>query len=272
MEGGRVSANHYTDQSYLLGEQYRDAANLSARMALHKRFSTTRQGWQQWLFEQLDLPADANVIELGCGNGALWWEKRERVPSGWRLTLTDLSPGMVAEARERLRELPQVVAVQTADIQALAFADGAFDAAMANHMLYHVLDVARALSEAQRVLRPGGHFYAATNGPNHMRELDDLVRNVAPGFSFLDPSAHFGLESGRAQLEPWFARVELRRYPDALEVTDVDALLAYIHSTYEGATLTEPQLARLRELAAGEIARRGAFHVTKDVGLFCCVV
>ena len=272
MEGGRVSANHYTDQTYLLDEQYRDATNLSARMALHQRFSTSSKGWHRWFFEQLELVPDDRILELGCGSGTLWWENRERVPSGWQLTLTDLSPGMVGEARERLSDLSQVVAAQTADIQALPFADGTFDAAIANHMLYHVPDVARALGEVRRVLRPNGRFYAATNGPAHMRELDDLVRAVAPELSFPDPGAHFGLETGRAQLEPWFVRVQLLRYPDTLEVTDLDALLAYIRSTYEGATPSDPQLSALREIAAGEIARRSAFHVTKDVGLFCCGV
>lgn len=263
--------NHYTDRTYLLDEQYRDATHLSARMALHQRFSTNPQGWQRWCFEQLDLPADTRIVEFGCGAGVLWRENHERIPSGWAITLTDLSPGMLAEARERLGELPQITDFQSADIQELPFADGAFDAAIANHMLYHVPDVAGALSEVRRVLQPTGVFYAATNGPSHMRELDSLVRAVAPERSFPDPSVHFGLETGWAQLEAWFTHVELVRYPDALEVTDLDALLAYIRSSYEGAALSAPQLATIRALATEEIVRRGAFHVTKDVGLFRCV-
>lgn len=98
------------------------------------------------------------------------------------------------------------------------------------------------------------------------------MRVVAPEPAISDPSAHFGLETGRAQLAPWFAHVELIRYPDALEVTDLDALLAYIRSSYEGAALSARQLTTLRELAAEELTRRGAFHVTKDVGLFCCAI
>lgn len=265
-----MSSNHYTDQTYLLAEQYRDATNLSARMALHQRFSTNPQDLPRWLFEQLDLAADAHIIELGCGNGALWWENRERIPPGWRITLTDLSPGMLAEARTRLGELTQVVEYRVADAQAIPFADDLFDAAIANHMLYHVPDVKLALSELRRVLRPAGVFYAATNGPQHMRELDDLVRTVEPALAFSDPSANFGLETGGSQLARWFDTIVLTRFPVALEVDDVEALVAYIRSTYEGAALTERQLTSLREMAAGEIAQRGAFHVTKDVGLFRC--
>lgn len=61
-----------TDQSYLRGEQYQDAANLNARIALHQRFGTAKIGWHPWVFDQLDLPPDACVLELGCGPGLLW--------------------------------------------------------------------------------------------------------------------------------------------------------------------------------------------------------
>ena len=45
-----------------------------------------------------------------------------------------------------------------ADVQALPFRDGAFDAIKATELLEHVPDVARALGECRRVLRPGGHL------------------------------------------------------------------------------------------------------------------
>ena len=45
-----------------------------------------------------------------------------------------------------------------ADVQALPFRDGAFDAVKATELLEHVPDVARALAECRRVLRPGGHL------------------------------------------------------------------------------------------------------------------
>src|SRR5262245_8596909 len=87
------------DASQLLKEQYRDASNLSARAQLHARFSTDRRGWFPWLFDRIELPTHARVLELGCGPGWFWWENRDRIAPGWEVTLTDFSPGMLDEAR-----------------------------------------------------------------------------------------------------------------------------------------------------------------------------
>ena len=51
-----------------LAEQYKDAANLGARIALHARFSTAEVNWYRWVFDYLELPEAARVLELGCGS------------------------------------------------------------------------------------------------------------------------------------------------------------------------------------------------------------
>ncbi len=58
-----------TDQNYLRGEQYQDAANLNARIALHQRFGTANIGWHPWVFEQLDLPPMPAFWSWAAGRG-----------------------------------------------------------------------------------------------------------------------------------------------------------------------------------------------------------
>lgn len=266
----------YTDRRYLLGEQYRDAGNLRARMALHERFSTNRYGWQRWVFDQLAVPVGGAVLELGCGPGQLWRENLDRVPAGWRVALTDFSPGMVAEARRQVGGHPAMVAFAVADAQALPLRDGSCDAVVANHMLYHVPDRGRALAEIRRVLRPGGRLYAATNGRAHLRELDELGRRLAPGTYPTAPASRgelaFSLEEGAAELARVFPRVELRRYEDGLVVTEAAPLVDYLLSM-PGADRWrrdhgEAERARLVTAVRSEIARDGAIRVTKATGLF----
>lgn len=261
-----------------VARQYRTPANLEARIALHRDYSTNPYPWTRWVRDQLDLPADARVLELGCGAGGLWAENRDRPPAGWGVTLTDLLDGMVTEARRALGDDPRF-AFAVADAQALPFGDASFDGVIANHMLYHVPERQRALREIDRVLRPGGALYAATNGERHMRELDDLVAPLvspAARAARQDATTGFTLENGLEQLERLFASVELRRHEDGLEVTEAAPLVAYALSRIDvrehldalDPETREREAARIaREVERG-LAREGVFRVTKDAGLF----
>jgi SAM-dependent methyltransferase len=245
------------DPSRLRAEQYHTDANLRARVALHQRSSTNPHGWYRWVFDQLDLPTDARVLEVGCGTGGLWAANTGRIPAGWRLILSDLSLGMLRMALGQVR-VPGVVA----DAAVLPVPDGCVDAVIANHMLYHASDRQQTLAEICRVLGPGGRLYAATNGRGHLAELGELL-----GERGWRDAESFGLENGPAQLARWFATVTVRRYPDALEVTEVEPLLAYARSL-AGLTVADPDgLARLQAAATAAIRTQGAFHITKDVGL-----
>ncbi|HET7034735.1 MAG TPA: class I SAM-dependent methyltransferase [Thermomicrobiaceae bacterium] len=260
-----------TDRRYLLDRQYRGGDNLATRMGLHERFSVNPLGWHRWVFEQLALPEGARILEIGCGLCALWRENRERLPDSWAITLADLSAGMLADARNGLGADRSRFGWLVADAQALPVADGSFDAVIANHMLYHVPDRPAAIAEFRRVLRPGGRLYAATNGLAHLREMEPLLPAGSPS----NHAGRFGLENGAAQLAHHFSRVELRRYPDALEITEAAAVPAYLRSLRPNRDLSAEQLAHLdhiQQLVEDEIRRRGAFYVTKDSGLFCCDV
>ncbi len=177
---------------------------------------------------------------------------------------------MLREAQRKLGESGRRFEFRCADVQELPFGDGGFDAVIANHMLYHVPDRPRALSEISRVLRAGGTLYAATNGGRTHAEMGWMRRVLDPGRTddtpFVSPLG-FSLENGGEQLSPWFAEVSLRRYEDALVVTEVGPLVDYLLS---GADADEfgPRVAELTDRLERELVLRGAIRITKDVGLF----
>jgi ubiquinone/menaquinone biosynthesis C-methylase UbiE len=268
----------YSDPEYVT-RQYRDAVNLEARITLHERFRTNPYGLPRWIFDQFEMPDGASILEVGCGSGRLWTTNQDRLPRQWNITLTDASPGMTSEAQFNLRESGQSFEFRVADVQRLPFASGRFDAVIANHMLYHVPDRPGALSEISRVLEHGGILYAATNGEHTQSEMGWMQRILDPsrpseGY-FREPLG-FSLENGAEQLSPWFSEVTLRRYEDALSITEVEPLVAYLlsgsaaHAALRESSREEFDL-RVSELVGRleqELASQGTIRIHKDTGLF----
>lgn len=266
-----MTGHPHQNQQALLEHQYADSGNLSARANLHERFSTNKAGWHPWTFDQYEFPARAHLLELGCGPAWTWRHNQHRIPAGWHITLTDFSPGMVAEAHAALQNDARF-AFKQCDAQALPFDDAAFDGVIANHMLYHVPDIAQAVREVHRVLKPGGLFYAATNGERHLQEIHTLGRRFAPGiFEKMRQEFKanpFRLEDGAQVIEEMFPQVEKRLYEDALVVTEVEPLVAYMLSMALTELKTEDRVTALRELIAEEMSATGAIMITKDSGIF----
>ena len=271
-----------TNQEYLRTEQYKDASNLEARIALHQRFSTNPYPWHRWVFDHIDVPANARLLELGCGPAKLWAENANRIPRTWEVTLSDFSEGMLTEAKRNVRNFSGSFSFRQLDAQNISFDDATFDAVVANHMLYHVPDIPKALSEIRRVLKPGGKFYAATNGAGHLQNLKSLEAqflgdNLEHNFREALGSRSFSLQNGEALLEPFFPHVTLHPYEDALEVTEVEPLIAYllsmisvtraVSSAADKAAFGE-KVETLRAHLKGRLEAEESIHIGKEMGLF----
>lgn len=246
-----------------VSDQYRNASNLHARIGLHERFSTNKYGFFRWEFDQLNLPSPSHVLELGCGSGLLWIKNRDRIPAGWDVTLSDLSPGMLQEARDNLQAIPRLFKYEVIDAQSIPFEDETFDAVVANHMLYHVPDRPKALSEIYRVLKPNGYFYAATNGRTSPRGSIGIRDWIVSGI--YKESEDFNLEAGGSEIAQWFSAVTPHRYEDSLAVTEVKPLVDYVRS---GKRLSDEEVQEFERAVEKEIALHGVIHIPKAPGMF----
>lgn len=261
------------DPNFLKNDQYKNAANLNARIYLHAQFSTNKYGWQRFVFDFFTpLPPNARVLEVGCGPGTLWVQNADRIPSGWDITLTDFSDGMLKDAQQNLKAIPRPFKYQIANAMELPFEDATFDAVIANHMLYHVPDRPKALSEFRRILKPGGWLFSATNGDKHLFELEQMLFQLDPDnpnnvSKMRQNAVDFGLKTGAGQLEAFFSDVQLHLYEDALEVTEATPLIAYIGSMTWGA-LKSKQVRGLADYITQTMIQQGSIHITKETGLF----
>jgi SAM-dependent methyltransferase len=229
----------------------------------------------QWVFDQLRFSSSSRILDLGCGSAHLWLENLGRVPTGWDITLSDLSPGMVREARENLEDSLGNFEYLVIDVQSIPFEAGSFEGVIANHMLYHVPNIEKALEEIRRVLKPGGIFYSTTVGKSHLAELYDLVCQFAQDSNIWDEvlPEKFLLDNGEAVLSNHYKEVILRRYMDSLIITEAEPLVRYVQSMMiEKSVLSASKLNEFVEFVTREISIKGSITITKDSGIFESVV
>lgn len=251
-----------------VSRQYRDSEKLAARARLNREHTIAPTPWFVWVGQQLGLGAGDVVLDVGCGPGWFWVEMAQSLPPGIKLTLTDSSPGMVAEAVERCRRLPFAsVEGLEADAARLPFADGSFDKVLAMHMLYHLKEPALGIAEMFRVLKPGGVLAVTTNGAGNMREIHQLtgVFGAAP----VDPAAAaFGLEAAEPAMRARFGNAALLRYPAQMRITSEEDVFLALTSFPPGDGAGEAQIKAFRQAIAQAFQEGGGvLEVTKETGL-----
>ena len=108
--------------------------------------------------QALALQAGERVADVGSGPGLLAAEMATQVGPAGRVVGLDLSDPMLALSRQRRAGLATSTCLSflKADAVRLPFGDGSFDVAVSTQVYEYVADVAAALAEAYRVLRPGG--------------------------------------------------------------------------------------------------------------------
>lgn len=102
-------------------------------------------------------PPGGRVLELACGTGIVTRRLRSTLAESVRLVATDLNEPMLAYAREAAGAASNLEWRQ-ADMTALPFPDGSFNAVVCQFGLMFVPEKSQALREAHRVLGPGGQL------------------------------------------------------------------------------------------------------------------
>lgn len=154
----------------MIGDAYRDVEGYlaDADLGLGCGLPTQHAGIQ----------AGDVVLDLGSGAGIDAFVARRIVGTTGRVIGVDMTPEMLARARENSAKLGyDNVEFRFGEIEALPVDDAAIDVVVSNCVLNLVPDKARAFAEIFRVLRPGAHFCVSDIVATG--ELSEPIKNAA---------------------------------------------------------------------------------------------
>jgi ArsR family transcriptional regulator len=153
-------------------------------------FASAAQGWDRlrttlfgdtfYLWAMLGLiDPSLSVGDLGCGTGQL---TEVLAPHVHRVVAVDASTEMLDAARARVGQFPNVD-VRQGELEALPLQTGELDAALLSLVLHYSPDPARALTEAARVVQPGGRILVVDMLPHDREEYQHQMGHIWLGFS-----------------------------------------------------------------------------------------
>ena len=269
---------HLTGMEKSLKSQYENANNISARIRLHREFSTNPKGWFPWIFETGVLPYIAekaktvHILELGCGEGSLWTENLSHLPENVHVTVSDISEGMIRDVRRNIGS-DERFSYECYDCHKIPAQANTYDIVIANHLLFYCEDMAQVCSEVKRVLKDGGVFLCSTYGTAHMQEITHLVQKFDSRIILAAENLYerFGLDNGKEILAPYFEQVDTVLYEDAIVIDKADPLIEYIlscHGNQNQYLLDKYQ--DFRQYVKKQV--KGQYRITKEAGYFICRV
>lgn len=253
------------EQSYV-ENQYATTDKLQQRIDFHNRYSTNKQGYYPWLFEQCVFEEGMTILELGSGKGDIWADHMSAVSANMTVVLSDFSEAMVRTLKDRFKVCR--VTVKQIDIESIPYEAEQFDVVIANAMLYHVPNLDQGLKEVARVLKTGGTFYASTFG------TDGFMNFMTKSLEFVgiqtstNANTSFTLENGGDILGQYFRQIDRRLYDDQLVITDTDDLIAYICSTNMYDLLDDQYQQRLKQYFEAMKDEADRLVIRKSYGTF----
>ena len=248
-----------------LREQYADDARLAVRLKTHRRYSEHPDNTPEWVVGLLAPEAGELLLDAGAGNGSYHPALENRRV---RVLAVEREMGMIRSASD------SQAAFVAGDVAALPLPTDAVDHSMANHMLYYVPDIPRALVELARVTRPGGRVALTTNGNRRESPLQQLHECAARDLGIdadVEIASDRSGEDSLSQVRDVFPASKMFDQVNALVFPTADPVMAY-YATAPVDAVREPTtdtrralLARVGELVRQRIAAEGSFRIPKRV-------
>jgi ubiquinone/menaquinone biosynthesis C-methylase UbiE len=186
-----------------------DIGMWNAAAARYHRFVSEDDDWR-WqyvlcpaIFRLLGEVSDCDVLDAGCGQG---WLSLELARRGARVAGADAAANMLSLARAQAADERRDIAFVEADLcRPLPFASRSFDIIVSNMVLMDIADMAAAVAEFARVVRPRGRLVISITHPSFFmwcwersaagdklwKPVDDYLTARSTVIEFWGPTRHY---------------------------------------------------------------------------------
>ncbi len=251
-------------------KQYEDSTNIEARISLHNLYSNNPMPWFSFIYQNCQIKENIKVLELGCGDGSMWLTNYDYLPQNIEITLSDISFGMLKDIDEKLKK-DKRFKFKVIDAMDINEEDESYDVVIANHVLFYLDDLNKALNNINRILKKDGLFVSSTYSKYHMKEITNLVKEFDERIELSKNKLYeiYGKENGYSILSKHFNDIVWLDYQDELLISDPNILVRYILSCHGNQNrYIVDKFKEFKNFVFKKCEHN--FKVTKDAGIFIC--
>ena len=140
--------------------------------------------WKKSLITMMNPSPNQKLIDVGCGTGDIAKIFLNYVDKDAQITCVDPNIGMVNKGKEKLKKFKNIDWI-IASAEKLPLTDNSYDFYTISFGLRNTANLNKSLSEAYRVLKPGGRFLCLEFSKIQNSNLDYLYKNYSKIIPFI---------------------------------------------------------------------------------------
>jgi len=134
--------------------------------------------WKKSLLNMMNPSSNQNLIDVACGTGDIAKLFVKHVNKLSRIACVDPNKGMISKGKEKLSKFKNINWI-ISPAEKIPLSDNLFDFYTISFGLRNTANIDKALSEAYRVLKPGGHFLCLEFSKIQNTNLETLYKNYS---------------------------------------------------------------------------------------------